>query len=75
MPQTVKTNASLLERRERAIPRGPFHVAPIFAVRAEGSRLWDADGKEYLDFCGGIGVLIGLYLIIQWPGLVTGLID
>ncbi|MEU6637226.1 acetylornithine transaminase [Streptomyces rochei] len=25
-------------------------------VRGEGSRLWDADGKEYLDFVGGIAV-------------------
>ncbi|WP_447036339.1 acetylornithine transaminase [Streptomyces sp. DSM 118878] len=25
-------------------------------VRGEGSRLWDADGKEYVDFVGGIAV-------------------
>ncbi|MER6626840.1 acetylornithine transaminase [Streptomyces sp. NPDC000987] len=25
-------------------------------VRGEGSRVWDADGKEYLDFVGGIAV-------------------
>ncbi|MER5177871.1 acetylornithine transaminase [Streptomyces sp. NPDC002896] len=25
-------------------------------VRGEGTRLWDADGKEYLDFVGGIAV-------------------
>ena len=25
-------------------------------VRGEGARLWDADGKEYLDFVGGIAV-------------------
>ncbi len=50
-------NADLLKRRQEAIPRGPFHIAPIFAVRAEGAKLWDADGNEYIDFCGGIGVL------------------
>src|SRR5699024_10521501 len=27
---------------------------PLVADRAEGSRLWDADGTEYLDFFGGI---------------------
>ncbi|HUP21550.1 MAG TPA: aminotransferase class III-fold pyridoxal phosphate-dependent enzyme [Thermoanaerobaculia bacterium] len=47
----------LLGRRERAIPRGPFQVAPLFAKRARGALLWDVDGREYLDFCGGIGVV------------------
>lgn len=47
----------LLSRRERAVPRGPFNVAPIFAERALGAELWTTDGKRYLDFCGGIGVL------------------
>jgi 4-aminobutyrate aminotransferase / (S)-3-amino-2-methylpropionate transaminase / 5-aminovalerate transaminase len=51
------SNAELLKRREKAVPRGPFHVAPIFAERAEGAKLWDVDGKEYIDFCGGIGVV------------------
>ena len=30
---------------------------PIFVARAEGTRVWDVDGKEYLDFTSGIGVL------------------
>jgi 4-aminobutyrate aminotransferase/(S)-3-amino-2-methylpropionate transaminase len=46
---------SLLQRRNAAIPRGPFNIAPIFARHAEGAKLIDADGKEYIDFCGGIG--------------------
>jgi acetylornithine/N-succinyldiaminopimelate aminotransferase len=29
---------------------------PIALVRGEGSRVWDSDGKEYLDFTGGIAV-------------------
>ncbi|MCL2377480.1 MAG: aspartate aminotransferase family protein [Defluviitaleaceae bacterium] len=29
---------------------------PIAFVRGEGCRLWDADGKEYIDFTSGIGV-------------------
>jgi predicted acetylornithine/succinylornithine family transaminase len=29
---------------------------PIVLVRGEGVRLWDSDGKEYLDFVGGIAV-------------------
>jgi 4-aminobutyrate aminotransferase/(S)-3-amino-2-methylpropionate transaminase len=30
---------------------------PVFVARAEGARLWDVDGREYLDFAGGIGVM------------------
>ena len=29
---------------------------PIVLERGEGSRVWDADGKEYLDFVGGLAV-------------------
>ena len=29
---------------------------PLVFVRGNGSRVWDADGKEYLDFGGGIAV-------------------
>lgn len=54
MSETTKTEA-LRERRERAVPRGPFQVAPLFADRAEGALLWDVDGRKFIDFCGGIG--------------------
>ena len=29
----------------------------FYAVRAENATLWDANGKEYIDFAGGIAVL------------------
>ena len=29
---------------------------PVVPVKGEGCRLWDADGKEYLDFLGGVAV-------------------
>lgn len=51
------SNGELLRRRQAAVPRGPFHVAPIFAARALGARLWDVEGNEYVDFCGGIGAM------------------
>jgi 4-aminobutyrate aminotransferase/(S)-3-amino-2-methylpropionate transaminase len=53
----MTTNQQLFARRQAAVPRGPFHVAPIFVERAEGALLWDVEGNEYVDFCGGIGVL------------------
>ena len=51
------SNKEWLRRREAAVSQSPFHVAPIFIARAQGSRVWDVEGREYLDFCGGIGVL------------------
>jgi 4-aminobutyrate aminotransferase/(S)-3-amino-2-methylpropionate transaminase len=47
----------LLQLRTQHVPRGVGNAHPIFAARAEGARLWDVDGREYLDFVGGIGVL------------------
>jgi 4-aminobutyrate aminotransferase/(S)-3-amino-2-methylpropionate transaminase len=43
--------------RERHVPRGLANTHALFVDRAEGSRVWDVDGKEYLDFTSGIGVL------------------
>ena len=43
--------------RERHIARGLANTHAIFVERAEGTRLWDVTGKEYLDFTSGIGVL------------------
>jgi 4-aminobutyrate aminotransferase / (S)-3-amino-2-methylpropionate transaminase / 5-aminovalerate transaminase len=43
--------------RERYVPRGLANTHSIFVSRAEGTRVWDVDGREYLDFTSGIGVL------------------
>jgi len=51
------TNADLLARRTRAIPRGVATATPVFAARAENAELWDIEGKRYVDFAGGIAVL------------------
>jgi 4-aminobutyrate aminotransferase / (S)-3-amino-2-methylpropionate transaminase / 5-aminovalerate transaminase len=48
---------ALLERRERAVPRGPFNVAPIFVKLARGAIVEDVDGNTYVDFAGGLGCL------------------
>jgi acetylornithine/N-succinyldiaminopimelate aminotransferase len=34
-----------------------YRRAPVEFVRGEGARLWDVDGKEYLDFFAGLGVM------------------
>lgn len=35
---------------------GVGQLTPIIAERAQGSFIYGKDGKEYLDFCCGIGV-------------------
>ncbi|HSD35587.1 MAG TPA: aminotransferase class III-fold pyridoxal phosphate-dependent enzyme, partial [Alphaproteobacteria bacterium] len=53
----MPSNAELLDRRTRAVPRGVGHATPIYAARAENAEVWDVDGKRYIDFAGGIAVL------------------
>ena len=51
-------------RREAALPRGLAIAHPSLAIaRAEGARVWDTDGKEYLDFACGIGCLLATGVI------------
>jgi acetylornithine/N-succinyldiaminopimelate aminotransferase len=35
---------------------GTYARLPVAFVRGEGSRLWDSEGREYLDFLGGLAV-------------------
>src|SRR5579859_889299 len=48
---------ALMERRNAAVARGPYHSTPIFAAKAEGAVIEDVDGNRYIDFAGGIGCL------------------
>jgi len=50
-------NRDLNTRRSLATPRGVGVMCDFYAVRAENATLWDAEGKEYIDFAGGIAVL------------------
>jgi 4-aminobutyrate aminotransferase / (S)-3-amino-2-methylpropionate transaminase / 5-aminovalerate transaminase len=40
--------------RERYVARG-IATTPLVVARAEGARIWDVDGREYVDFAGGLG--------------------
>ena len=51
------TSAELTELRSKYIPRGITTAHPVIVDRAQGSELWDLDGKRYVDFAGGIGVM------------------
>ena len=66
--RSVERSMEYLERARRVIPGGaqtnaksPSQfvqgVSPTHAVRAEGSRFWDVDGNEYVDYlmtCGPV---------------------
>jgi 4-aminobutyrate aminotransferase/(S)-3-amino-2-methylpropionate transaminase len=49
--------ALLTERRRRAVPRGLATAAPIYAAQGSGALLEDVEGRQFIDFAGGIGVL------------------
>ena len=53
----MASNESLVARRQAAVARGVSMVHPVFIERAENAVLWDADGRRYVDFAGGIAVL------------------
>ena len=49
-------------RRKKVIPHGVgsfarcFEPYPFFIGRAKGSRVWDVDGNEYIDYIMGYGI-------------------
>jgi 4-aminobutyrate aminotransferase / (S)-3-amino-2-methylpropionate transaminase / 5-aminovalerate transaminase len=53
----MPTNSEYLARRQAAVTRGVATAAPIFVARAENATVWDVEGREYIDFAGGIAVL------------------
>jgi len=56
-PMSVEERASageqVLAARERYVARG-VSTPTLVVDRAEGARVWDVDGREFLDFAGGI---------------------
>ena len=47
-------SAEVQRARERYVARG-VATTPLVVARAEGARVWDVDGREYVDFAGGLG--------------------
>jgi glutamate-1-semialdehyde 2,1-aminomutase len=63
----MKESSRLFAVAERIIPGGvnsPVRAfrgvggQPFFVARAEGARIWDVDGRAYLDFVGSWGPLV-----------------
>lgn len=51
------SNLDWRTRHSKAVPRGVATAMPFYAERAQNAELWDVEGKRYIDFAGGIGVL------------------
>src|SRR2546426_3010735 len=60
----TKKSAQAWEAAKKRIPFGvnsnyrlvdPY---PLYVRKAKGSRMWDADGTEYIDFCMAFGALV-----------------
>ncbi len=51
------TNAALKARRDDALPVGLPSKSGVYVANALNAELWDVEGKRYIDFIGGIGVL------------------
>ena len=49
-------NHELLEKRTQHVPQGPFNTTTAFIEEAHGAVMVDVDGRELIDFAGGIGV-------------------
>jgi glutamate-1-semialdehyde 2,1-aminomutase len=58
----------MLERAQKVIPLGsqtfsksrtqfPLGVSPLFIQRAQGSRVWDVDGNDYVDFVSSLAAI------------------
>ena len=57
MGQKQSTSKELQELRDRYVPKGPFNTTRYLAASAKGAAILDMDGRELIDFAGGIGVV------------------
>jgi glutamate-1-semialdehyde 2,1-aminomutase len=77
----VTQSEVLFERAQRSIPGGvnsPVRAfkavggAPLFIRKAEGARMWDADGKGYIDYIGSWGPMIMGH---AWPPVLEAITE
>ena len=45
------------ELRDKVVPQGQGSVTPYYVESAKGAVIYDVDGREFIDFAGGIGVM------------------
>ncbi|MES2770650.1 MAG: aminotransferase class III-fold pyridoxal phosphate-dependent enzyme [Pseudomonadota bacterium] len=68
MSERYQQSEALLARALKTIPLGaqtfsksqtqyPFGVSPYFISKAQGCRVWDVDGNEYIDFVSSLAAI------------------
>jgi glutamate-1-semialdehyde 2,1-aminomutase len=75
-------SSGLFERAQRVLPGGVGSTArstyvgwtpyPPFVARGQGSRVWDADGHEYVDYLLGLGPML---LGHRHPGVTEAVVE
>lgn len=53
----MSANEELIRRREKVVCRGVGRLSDMTAARASGATITDVEGREFIDFAGGIGVM------------------
>ena len=53
---TANKPEELVELRNKHVPKAPFNVTTAFIREARGAVMIDVNGRELIDFAGGIGV-------------------
>jgi 4-aminobutyrate aminotransferase/(S)-3-amino-2-methylpropionate transaminase len=53
----MSANTDLHNRRNAALTKGMSTMLPVYIEKAQNAELWDAEGRRYIDFAGGIAVL------------------
>ncbi len=62
--ELLPNSGKLYQRAKNVFPSGATHDSrflspfPIYVDRAKGSKKWDVDGKEYIDYWVGHGALL-----------------
>jgi 4-aminobutyrate aminotransferase/(S)-3-amino-2-methylpropionate transaminase len=55
--KTEGSNQSLQELRTRVVPQGHSSATQCYIERGSGALLYDVEGRQYIDFAGGIAVM------------------
>lgn len=75
---TSPGSEELSRRAREVIPHGVnspvrhYDPYPFYATRSDGSRIWDADGRELVDLCNGYGAML---LGHRHPDIVRAVTD
>ena len=60
----MASSKNLFARAKKIIPSGInspvryYDPYPFFVKKAQGSKMWDVDGKNYIDYCNAYGALL-----------------